>query len=149
MQAARTQAPPPDLGPAPGPVHWLAAREASPPDHVLSQAQAATLSTCYFFFPLFFSVNDLSFNLYKACSAAGRDLGLAGEREQSFLLDSVSSNIKRTPCRHFTLFKKLNGLGITPLQASSKDSSEGANEILPELFKDKVFTLLKNCNGLI
>lgn len=67
---------------------------------------------------------------------------------ESGLFFSIRSPLadQRTPCRHFTVFKKLSGFGITFLQVlgASKGSSKVGDEILPELFNDRDCPLLKN-----
>lgn len=109
VRAARAQAPPPAPRPLPrtrplagGPRDPAPGLRAVP----VSRGCPSMLATFSFLSPFFFlRINVLWFNVYKVCSAAGRDLGLAGERKRPFLLlDSVFSSRSENPLQTFHSF---------------------------------------------
>lgn len=142
--AARAQAPPPAPRPRPRPRPLAGGPRGPAPGS--RAVPAASLRCSLLFLFSFFSLNVLSFNVYKVCSAAGSDLGPARERKRPFLLlDSVSSS-RSENLQTFHTFKKVKWVWNHPSigLGTSKDSSKVANEILSGLFNDRAFALLKN-----
>lgn len=110
VRAARAQAPPPRAA-APPPSPSTGWRPPRPRPRITCRPglPRLPLDACYFFFSLslpYFprpappAINVLWFNVYEICSAAGRNLGPAGERKRPFF--SIRSPLadQRTPCRH-------------------------------------------------